>query len=141
MEILVLNQKSAVIYADDIHKRRSAVISITGRNERDAEIYSTNNNNIVKMLRLKFNDTDKTEEGCMNEFQAEQVARFIDEIKNDYTIKRLIVHCGAGHSRSAGVAAAIMRYLWKDDSSIFNNKLYNPNMKCYRLTLEKLMKY
>ena len=49
------------------------------------------------------------------------------------------MHCEAGQSRSAGVAAAIMKYLYNNDTDIFNNRYYKPNMLCYRKVLNAFM--
>ena len=53
--------------------------------------------------------------------------------------KSSLVHCGAGQSRSAGVAAAILKWMTGSDAQIFDNRKYTPNMRCYRLVLEALM--
>lgn len=45
------------------------------------------------------------------------------------------VHCDAGISRSAGVAAGILEALGEDNSYIFDSKMYFPNLLCYRKTL------
>jgi hypothetical protein len=49
------------------------------------------------------------------------------------------VHCGAGVSRSAGVAAALGKWLNNDDGFIFNNFSYCPNFTCYRLVLNEAL--
>ena len=51
----------------------------------------------------------------------------------------MIVHCDAGISRSSGVAAAILKAKTGDDSQIFNNPKYRPNMRCYRIVLDEFM--
>ena len=48
----------------------------------------------------------------------------------------IIVHCGAGVSRSAGVAAALSLLVNGDDSNIFDDGRYSPNMHCYRSVLK-----
>ena len=70
----------------------------------------------------------------MRDEDAAQVA----ELLRSYPDTDVIVHCDAGISRSAGVAAAILKYTTGDDSSIFQNGLYDPNIWCYRKTLEAL---
>lgn len=52
----------------------------------------------------------------------------------------MLVHCEAGISRSAGVAAAaaISKYLDQDDLTIFNSHSYYPNFLCYYYVLEAL---
>ena len=50
----------------------------------------------------------------------------------------LIVHCDAGISRSAGVAAAVTEAEGGDPAGIFDSPYYEPNHHCYRLVLEVL---
>ena len=38
-------------------------------------------------------------------------------------------------SRSAGCCAAIMRMMYNEDSPVFNNGFFTPNMKVYRMIL------
>ena len=68
---------------------------------------------------------------------AEKIAAFV--MINKHNGRRFIVQCDAGISRSAGVAAALMKYFNGDDSPIFDNPQYCPNMRCYRMVLEALM--
>lgn len=49
-------------------------------------------------------------------------------------VKQIYVHCDAGIPRSAGVAAAISKYLNNDDFKWFVS-LYCPNMTCYTKVL------
>lgn len=64
------------------------------------------------VLRLEFDDVDPVsypgangELTCMSKRQAEVIAEFFME--NHASVKRFVVHCRAGISRSAGVAKAI----------------------------------
>lgn len=92
-------------------------------------------------LSLTFDDVD-FEDRVKGEFpitdnQALDIARFVKSLPP--TIDSIIVHCEAGVSRSAGVAAAIMKWMWNDDSQIFDQPSYRPNMMCYRKVLNALM--
>ena len=69
----------------------------------------------------------------MNNDDAQKVCDFVKANDN----VDIIVHCDAGISRSAGVAAAIMKYLTGSDMEIFKNGKYQPNMWCYRKVLSK----
>lgn len=62
----------------------------------------------------------------------------VAELLREYPDTDVIVHCDAGISRSAGVAAAILKHTTGDDSSIFENGLYDPNLWCYQKTLAAL---
>lgn len=120
-----------------IEKEPIACIAIKGLNDdpiqRSFYPYLT--------LSLTFDDVDK-EDGVKGEFpitepQARTIARFVKSLPD--TINSLIVHCEAGMSRSAGVAAAIMKWMFNDDSPIFDQPSYRPNMMCYRKVLNALM--
>jgi len=108
------------------------IISI---NTNGVKNFFAKNNNIKDILFLTFDDVEKDEgiEKCMTESQAMQVVAFINKWDN---IDNIIVHCDAGISRSSGVGAAILKAKNGDDSEIFDNGNFCPNMKCFRLVLE-----
>lgn len=134
-EILVMSQFDAERYADGAHNETCSVISITSHGDDEAQVYVDESNGIKDILRLQFNDTD--EDDGISEDDAEAISEFVKHAMN---LDRLIVHCGAGQSRSAGVAAAIMKIYFNDDTPVFNNRKYTPNMRCYRKVLENLNK-
>jgi predicted protein tyrosine phosphatase len=74
----------------------------------------------------------------MTEEQAAEIADFALKVKRK--VKRFIVHCEYGQSRSAGVAAALSQYFEGHDNCIFLNRRYHPNRMCFRLVLEALKK-
>ena len=100
-----------------------------------------NNPNIIAICRLQFDDTDPDiklkYEVLMAPKDASKIKDFVEAYKDKAEL--LIVHCEAGISRSAGVMAAIQKYLIGDDSAIFNSRRFCPNMHCYKLTLNALM--
>ena len=67
----------------------------------------------------------------------EDAAKVADLLRT-YPDTDVIVHCDAWISRSAGIAAAILKHTTGDDSSIFENGLYDPNLWCYQKTLKAL---
>lgn len=113
------------------------IISIT---DIDSEnVFFAKNPFLISVLRLKFNDVDKDEEGAITEEDAMHIAEFVKRYK-DYA-GLIVVHCEAGMSRSSGVCAALMKWLCNDDSYVFDNSFYRPNMKCYRRVLNAISEY
>lgn len=95
-----------------------------------------NANEMIKAVKAWTFDDVSSGEDVMTAIQANEIACFVKTwIDNVDTI---IVHCDAGISRSSGVGAAIMKWYNGDDSSVFDNGNYCPNMLCYRLMLNAL---
>lgn len=135
-KVIVLNRKQCIALTQNEFHIDRAIISISSVNSDTPQF--SENPTIKHILKLHFNDE---EEGsvAMTPTDARRIASFVKTCKND--VEQFVVHCDAGVSRSAGVAAAIMKYLTGDDSKIFDNQHYCPNMNCYRLTLTELYKY
>jgi predicted protein tyrosine phosphatase len=141
MKIEVMNQKDVEAYAMEANFETSVIISIASRGMPSAIIIPCNINNIVDVLYLNFNDTDdnRLEFGGIDKTDAKKIKDFVLKYEEDYSIDKIIVNCEAGQSRSSGVAAAILKYMFNDDSQIFDNHKYIPNMLCYRTVLNELM--
>ena len=73
----------------------------------------------------------------MSDKDALKIKNVVEETKEEVT--EIWVHCDAGVSRSAGVAAAIGKYLNDDDMFVFGSPRYSPNITCYRKTLNALI--
>ncbi len=140
MEFIVLSRENASNFSYRV-KKDCVFISITDPRLGDNPIFR--NPHIKATLRLKFDDVDGNhdkllfDEIPMSKTQAKEIADFVIEWKNK--VELIVVHCEAGISRSAGVCAAIMKYITNDDMQIFGNCYYCPNMFCYRLVLNALM--
>ena len=89
--------------------------------------------NLLNVLRLSFNDVDKDGDFPMQPSMAREVIRFVSRYLDK--VKRIVVHCEAGISRSAGVCAALMVILEGTDSAVFENPKYHPNPCCYSRVL------
>lgn len=137
MKIIVKSQKMAEEYGRGQHGESSILISIAAKEDPSADVKCTEENNIRDILFLKFNDTDNPDEenGHIVDADAEQIKDFVNRYLNT-NIDTIIVNCGAGQSRSAGVAAAIMMHLTGSNREIFDDKKYTPNKLCYRTVLK-----
>jgi len=145
MQVVAVNRS----YAERIVKEISidhAIISITDPTS-DHPIFQESP--FTKgILKLKFYDIDfsdgnitparaellkKYGDGLFKEIQARDILDFVEKIKD--RVKVIICHCDAGISRSAGVAAAILKILTGSDKDIFDNKRYVPNRYVYNKIL------
>lgn len=101
--------------------------------DTDGDHVKLNRNASIKdVLCLTFDDVE-TGDTAITEHHAEQIANFVRRWINK--VDTVIVHCDAGVSRSAGIGAAIMKWANGDDSAIFNNGRFIPNMRCFRMML------
>lgn len=73
----------------------------------------------------------------ITEQQARKIAKFVMRYKD--SVEQIVVHCDAGISRSAGVAAAIAKYLNLNNDRFFKEP-YDPNKTCYDMVLSSLNK-
>lgn len=141
MNVVVMSQYDAEAYAAKKHTKSTIVISITSPGTYQAAIEPNSINGIVDILRLEFYDTDRKNHSYQGITEADgvKIVDFVNKYKNDKLINTIIVHCEAGQSRSSGVAAAILKYMFNDDFQIFGNRKYTPNRLCYRTVLEEFM--
>ena len=137
--VAVMSRSRAEDYTLDRHDQLSVIISINNIDDRLARVGKTSYNKVLDVLYCKFDDTDKLDGNNygITKYDTMQIKEFVNKYKDIVDI--IIVHCGAGQSRSAGIAGAILKYLYNDDTQIFNNHSYTPNMRCYRMLLEAFM--
>lgn len=153
MSVTVMSRSEAIRYCHKPHENPAVMISISD----PYMVYNSSpfcswENKVMAILPLCFADADGPgravagagedahvcyvgETDLMSDDDAARIKRFV----SSYSGVDIIVHCDAGISRSSGVAAAILKYLIGDDSGIFDNPKYFPNMLCYRRTLNALM--
>ena len=118
------------------HEVPHLIISITSSRGDVARLRS--NAMCRGVLRLAFPDAEATsslfpEANLFSREQAEEIWGFVHQHLLD--VRRIIVHCDAGLSRSPAVAAALARVLKGDDAEFFGGR-YRPNMRVYRTLLE-----
>ena len=147
MRITVMSRTDAIIYCYKTHENKTVMISISDPYmEYEHSPFCTEENNIVAILPLCFADADKPgydvygRTAGISDLMKDEDGRKIAAFLKQYPDTEVIVHCDAGISRSAGVAAAILKYFTGDDSTIFDSARFYPNMWCYRKTLQALEK-
>jgi predicted protein tyrosine phosphatase len=88
------------------------------------------------VLRLSFFDISETIGNTtpISTSQAEEIFQFVSKWKDEVGL--IVVHCEAGISRSAGVAAALSKWLNGDDMFFFET--YCPNNLVYTRVLHAI---
>ena len=136
MKVYVRNRKNAKKYSYMTHSETSIIISITDP-DRELNIFEKSSfNNIKDVLRLQFQDVDDPAPEAITNDDARKIALFA--LKWYDKVDIIIVHCEAGQSRSAGAAAAILKYFTGKDDAIFDDCRYTPNRTVYRKVLNNL---
>lgn len=127
-----------------------SIISIQDGPVEDMGIQYKSGKNCLHALNLWFSDVTETGiEDAKNRHpnwvgriklitdeDAIKIKEFITEKVLKSETKLLIIHCRAGQSRSAGVAAAISKVLYGDDSYYFESPQYTVNMTVYTKVLK-----
>lgn len=141
--IHITNRRTAEAVARTLRERNraGAFLSIRGTDEKTPDLSTPGGSSCY----LCFDDVeDDNITGCvpMSDAQATLAANFLKELTTSNPAT-LIVHCSAGISRSAGVAAAIHDALgWPianaRDDDVFRDGKFAPNMHCYRTMLRAL---
>ena len=124
-------------YCKQKHSKTSIIISIKSSWDKIwPDLSATDKNNVKHILFLSFDDIEYEDNPkfAMTEDDGKQVANFINKYYDE--VDDIIIHCDGGISRSAGVAAAIMRVKEGDDFPVFDNSRKHPNMTCYFRTLK-----
>lgn len=135
MKILVMSRQKAKSASYHRAWPTTAIISIVDV-EAKPVYFSPEATWIKSILKLRFDDVEKGEDNCLSREQAGRIADFF--LKTRDQVEQIIVHCEAGVSRSAGVAAALLKYAGEDQNQILKNPKYRPNMTCYRMVLNCL---
>lgn len=141
MNIKILPEVLAVDYCKNTDIPITLVLSIRCPGEDKPNFPDTikngNDSKIYDIFYMEFNDLENDEKEykapTLNDFNG--LKQFIDE--NITAVEQILVHCGAGYSRSPGLALAICEYLGIDND-IRNNKDYYPNLLVYNLAKKEL---
>ncbi len=145
MKVTVMSRWDAVFYCYNPHTEPAVMISISDPHMQYAAApFCSEENKVLQILSLCFADADEPGpdiygyDAKVEDLMRDEDAAKVGELLRTYPDTDVIVHCDAGISRSAGVAAAILKHTTGDDSSIFENGLYDPNRWCYQKTLQAL---
>lgn len=137
MEFVILNKSKAQRLSYTDYSSAKVIISIRTPGDEKAE-FNSNNKTIKAILYLEFYDISYNSQEIfkgyepMTDEDAVKIRDFVLKWKDK--VDTIWVHCDAGISRSAGVAAGILEALGEDNSYIFDSKMYFPNLLCYRKT-------
>lgn len=129
--IRIMSRNEAKRYSYKKNIPESAIVSIYSNGDTPCRFY--NNRNIKVIKHWCFDDLDDNR--GITQHQANEIAQFTLKHKD---IDTLIVHCDAGISRSAGIAAAISKWNFGSDGWVFDSNLYHPNMRCYNFMISAL---
>jgi predicted protein tyrosine phosphatase len=111
------------------------IVSITDPEKGEATLPSPESR--VACVRLCFHDVEAPL-GNLQPYCPEHTEDLVRVLKLFvHQVDLIIVHCEMGISRSAGVAAAIAKWLGEDDTFFFET--FIPNKRVYQTTLEALL--
>lgn len=138
MRFVILNKSKAEKLSYKDFSSDKVIISIRTPGDEKAE-FNAENSTIKDILYLSFYDVSTQTQDifkgypAMTDEDAIKIKDFVLKWKD--RVDTIWVHCDAGISRSAGVAAGILEGLGQDNSFILDSKMYYPNLLCYRKTL------
>lgn len=131
MNIVVMSRENAMRYCEATHDTQAVIVSIsTPWACYGSKPFKSAGNGVVDGLFLWFDDVEDGKNAMTLE-HAKAIVEFVEKYKDC----DVIVHCDEGVSRSAGIAAALLKHYNGDDSGIFGNSRYSPNMHCYKTML------
>ena len=136
-EIIISSQKKLCYDVDDgiITDMGESVVVLSTSNEPKWKHI----NLFADSLVMSYDDViDPSDSYAYTPQLADGVAKFVKKIEADSSVKNLYSVCDGGQSRSAGIAAAVVRYFGGDDLGIWDSPHYRPNPLVYRLTCEAL---
>ena len=136
MRFYIHSRESAVNCVKEFIDKRIAIISITDP-KQSLNDFTKVDISEDRILRVQFHDLDRPLAGykIFNNADAKQILDFVKVQIG--LVDFFIVHCEAGISRSAGVAAALSKIYNGNDNHIFNCGKYLPNMLVYKTILNE----
>ena len=106
--VIVMNRANAKKFSYQQHDEKIAIISITDPEAAYNNFNRDSQNGIIAILPMKFADVNRGDKDCITMEQAKKIANFVKRYIEQ--VDTFLVHCEAGQSRSAGCAAAILKW-------------------------------
>lgn len=137
--IKVMSRSECERFTREFHDEPFYVISIKGPRSAPPDLDSSNTC-MKDVLQLVFDDIDYAYCGYgFTTGHAIEILNWCDELPDDAL---LIIHCRAGVSRSAAVAAALTEiYNQQDGSEFWRYPPYSPNTLVYQTLLVEQYRY
>lgn len=96
----------------------------------DVENECINENNVANILKIPFEDvTECTFPGAFNDEHASAIAEFVKNLPEE--VSDIYACCEYGRSRSAAVAAALLKASGRDVKAVWGSPYYTPNELVY----------
>lgn len=136
-KIDIMGKQQCTVFSTKDLNEDCIIISI---NDTDCNTIIFDNEHILDVLKINFDDLEKEPKNKKNKYKlfdvhiAEEIKNFTDKFKNK--VNHIVVHCTAGISRSASVGAVVSRYLNGTDDYIFDSGEYHPNKLVYKVMCE-----
>ncbi len=134
-EIIISSQKKLCYDIDDgiITDMGGAVVILSTSHEPKWKHLNLFSDSLV----MNYDDViDPSDKYAFSPELAVHVATLARKIEDDPAVINIYSVCDGGQSRSAGIAAAIIRYSGGEDLGIWDSPYYHPNPLVYRLTCE-----
>ena len=131
MKFTVLDRTKAKKYSYKTHGYEYIVISINDVDEMPNRFNHTDE--LIGVLYLCFDDIVNEDPLSIKDSDSDKIVEFMSRHQD---IEECVVHCHAGVSRSAGVAAALSLVFNGSDKEILENPRFSPNMLCYHSVLD-----
>lgn len=137
-DIVVMSRRQLINYSSTLLELKHPTTIISIRNSTEQPWSIDLGSTAHSIHRFIFDDLERGEEKFGVPI-TDDIAKSIWQTAKEAHIRgdHIIVQCTAGVSRSAGIAASLMRAFFDDDSHIFDNPRYVPNMSCYEAVLEQ----
>lgn len=141
MKIKVASRAEIISKASSGFEDATMIISISCTEAKEPyalkRAMTDEKSNVAHVEFFHFDDIDKEYHSIsLNSISEEDAKRIVETVKEwAGKVDTIYVHCDAGVSRSAGVAAAISKALTGDDEYFYTCGLYAPNPLCYRKVL------